>query len=62
MDDRQKIIADWLDDNVSAIDPGLGEIAILIINKMLVEHSCCDTQTWQFNDELYSKILHAKEV
>jgi hypothetical protein len=57
---KRNVISDWLDENVGAIDPGMDEIAYLIIDKMLVEHSCCDTQTWQFNDELYQRVLNAK--
>lgn len=60
MDERARILSAWLDDNLNAIDPGTDEIAQLIFSKMLDEHSCCDTQTWTFNHEIYQEINTAK--
>ena len=59
---KQQMLAAWLDDNLNSIDPGVDEIAQLVFSKMLVEHSCCDTQTWQFKDELHQKILRTENA
>lgn len=56
MHDREKVLSDWFDENLLTINPGTDEIAHLILSKMLVEHSCCDTQTFRFCDELYEMI------
>jgi len=39
--------------------PVIEVVANLMFTEILEEHSCCDTQTFQFKEPLYTKILHA---
>ena len=55
----EQIIAEFLDENVNALDPGMDEIAHIIWNKMLEEHSCCSAMTFVFKEELNHKMLDA---